>query len=110
MGLGADQIFAAALDVDLGDGIILLALVGITFFLIITLAVWMVRGTQAHQLRTTNDGALATGDTSRPDHTIIPAPKPAAWSLTTTTEPVLVGRFAVPGCALAAMAHLMWLA
>jgi hypothetical protein len=46
VGLGADQIFAAALDVDLGDGlIVILALVGITFLLIITLGVWMVRGT-----------------------------------------------------------------
>ena len=48
MGLGADQIFAAVLDVDvdLGDGlIIILALVSITFLLIITLDVWMARGT-----------------------------------------------------------------
>ena len=44
MGLGADQIFAAALDVDLGDGlIVIVALVDIIFLLIITLGVWMVR-------------------------------------------------------------------
>lgn len=46
MGPGADQIFAAALDVDLGDGlIVILALVGITFLPIITLGDWMARGT-----------------------------------------------------------------
>lgn len=48
VGVGADQIFAAALDVDLGDVlIVILALVGITFLLIITLGVWMVAGPHA---------------------------------------------------------------
>ena len=45
MGLGADQIFAAALDVDLGNGpTVILALAGIT----------------------TNEGALATGNRALP--------------------------------------------